>query len=134
MTSRKVEYVDYNGDKREDVLYFNLTKTELVDFRYSVDGGLENKIKRISETQDSREIASLIKEIILLSYGEKSDDGKRFKKSKEIRDDFENSIAFDTFFMSLLETGNEKACSEFIEDVLPSDIREKAKEQSVKDA
>ena len=41
-------------------------------------------IERITKTQDSAKLIELFKEIIIKSYGIKSDDGRRFIKSPEI--------------------------------------------------
>ncbi len=59
-------------------------------------------------------------ESILLSYGEKSADGKRFIKSDESREAFSQTAAFDTLFMELAT--EDEAASNFIKGILPKDL------------
>jgi hypothetical protein len=54
----------------------------------------------------------VFKDIILKSYGIKSDDGKRFIKSPAISEEFSQTEAYSELMVELI--GNEKAASEFV--------------------
>ena len=104
MLKKVIKYTDYNGVEREEPFYFNLNKAELVELEMSVDGGLTEFITRVVQTQDQKELIKLFKRFILMAYGEKSDDGKRFIKSKEISDAFASTEAYSELFMELMSS------------------------------
>ena len=53
-------------------------------------------------TNDNAKIVQTFKDLILKSYGIKSEDGRRFIKSQELREAFEQSEAYSEFFMAML--------------------------------
>lgn len=120
MLKRTISYTDYDGNQREESFYFNLTKAELTEMELSASGGLTKMIEKIVETQDGARIISIFKELILKAYGEKSPDGRRFIKSKELSEAFSQTGAYDVLFMELA-TDADKA-SDFIKAVIPADI------------
>jgi hypothetical protein len=63
---------------------------------------------------------SEFKKIVLLSYGEKTPDGKRFVKNDEIREAFSQTAAYDTLFMELAT--DDKAAADFIKGIMPRDM------------
>lgn len=120
MIKKTIAYEDYDGNKREESFYFNLTKTELTEMEMSASGGLAQMIQKIIEAQDGGRIIAVFKELILKAYGEKSPDGRRFIKSKELSEAFSQTPAYDQLFMELA-TDADKA-SEFVKGVIPADI------------
>lgn len=125
MVKRTVTYTDFDGVQRTEDFYFNLTKSELVKMEASVDGGLKNKLEKLMASPSGKEIMQYFNEILMMSYGVKSDDGRRFMKSKEISEAFEQTPAYDEIFMELV-TDSEKALK-FINSVIPdmSDLQPK---------
>lgn len=121
MFKKTIEYTDYNGEKRKEDFYFNLNKAELMEMQLSQNGGLQNHLMRIIKTKDTPELVKMFKEIILMAYGEKSPDGKKFMKSDEIRKDFECSEAYSELFMELAT--NSDSAAEFVNALLPSDYQ-----------
>ena len=71
--------------------FFHLSKAELVELELSHKGGLSESLKRIVEAEDGKAIIAEFKNIILTAYGKQSDDGKRFIKNQELREEFESS-------------------------------------------
>lgn len=120
MLKKMISYTDFDGNTREETCYFNLTKSELTEMELSETGGLTKMIEKIIEKQDGAQILSVFKKLILASYGEKSPDGRRFIKSKELSEEFSQTGAYDTLFMELA-TDADKA-SDFIKAVIPADI------------
>lgn len=120
MLKKTVTYTDYNGVERTEDFYFNLSKAEAAEMELSVDGGLSQMLENIVKAKDNKQIITIFKEIILKSYGEKSQDGKRFIKSKEISEAFSQTEAYSEIFMELAL--NEKAATEFINGVLPGNF------------
>lgn len=136
MLKKSIKYVDFNGDEQTDECYFNLSKSELTQMEISKKGGFENYIQKIIEENDNRKIYALFKEIVLSSYGEKSSDGRSFVKKKmvdgqliNLRDEFEQTMAFDTLMMELI-SGGEKTVADFINGLLPNELQAELAKQA----
>lgn len=117
MLKKTIKYTDYNGVEREEEFYFNLSKAELVELDLRQAGGFEAYVKRLTKTEDRDEIVDLFKKIVGMAYGEKSDDGRRFIKSKELTEAFEQTEAYSELFMELISS--EEAAAQFINGVIP---------------
>jgi hypothetical protein len=117
MIKKTIKYVDYNGNEREEDFYFNINKAEAVEMQAKVGGELDGFIKRIIAERDAEKLVGYFKDLILMSYGRKSLDGRRFEKSKELSDEFSQTEAFPILFMELAED-SEKA-AEFVNGILP---------------
>lgn len=102
MFKTEIEYTDYNGNQRKDQLYFNLSKAEMMEMELSTAAGVEEKLRMLIATNDNAKIIETFKDFLLRSYGIKSEDGKRFIKTKQLREDFEQSEAYSEIFMKLI--------------------------------
>lgn len=120
MLKETITYVDYNGNERTEDFYFNLTKAEIMEMEMGTTGGLAEMIKRIVAAQDAPAIIKVFKDLILKAYGEKSADGKRFIKNKEIAESFAQTEAYSQLFMKLATDAD--AASNFVNGIVPSDI------------
>lgn len=125
MLVKKVKYEDFDGNEREETLYFNLTRTELIEMELSENGGFDKFLRRIIEERDNQRLAKLFKQIILASYGVKSADGKRFFKSKELSEEFSQTGAYDALFLELISDTNN--ITAFINGIIPEKVAEDAK-------
>lgn len=117
MLKKTITYVDFNGIERKEDFYFNLSKAEITEMELSTDGGLVERINRIVAAKDVPEIIKVFKQLILDSYGEKSLDGKRFIKSKELSEAFSQTNAYSILFMELAV--DDVAAAEFINGIVP---------------
>ena len=113
-------YTDYNGFQRTEDFYFNLSKAKIMEMELSTTGGMQQMVNKIIAAQDTPELVKIFKELLLKSYGEKSADGKRFIKSRELSDAFEQTEAYSDLFMELA-TDSDKA-SAFINGITPKEI------------
>ena len=118
MLKKTITYTDYNGITRTEDFYFNLTKAEIMEMQLSTNGGLDVMIKKIIDSQDAPSIIKIFKELILKAHGEKSDDGKRFVKSKEIAEGFAQTEAYSQLFMELATDTD--AASKFVNGIVPA--------------
>ena len=136
MIAKTIKYKDYNGTEREDKFFFNLTQAEITEMELSVDGGLADMIKGVVEAKNQPEIIKIFKKLILKAYGEKTADGKRFRKTDDngapLSIAFSETEAYSKLFMELA-TDDVKAV-EFIEGIIPADIDKKALEEEIKKA
>ncbi len=117
MLKKTITYTDYNDVERTEDFYFNISKAEALEMELSVNGGLTAFIAKIIATQDAPTLVSYFKELILKAYGEKSLDGKRFVKSKELSEAFSQTEAFSNLYIELAT--NDKAAAEFVNGILP---------------
>jgi hypothetical protein len=121
---KTITYEDFNGETVSEDFFFHLSKAELVELELSHQGGLSAALERIVETEDGKSIVAEFKNIIMTAYGKRSDDGKRFIKNQELRDEFESTEAYSVLFMELVtDTG---AAVEFINGVIPQGMAEEA--------
>lgn len=126
MFSKKIKFDDFNGTPREETFYFNLTEAELIEMESSIDGGLAEYGRRIIECQNVPEIMELFKKLILISYGEKSADGRRFIKEDPVRGklslEFMQTNAYSELYMEFIN--NPDSAAEFFNNVIPSKLKE----------
>ena len=120
MLKKTIKYTDYDGNEREEDFYFNLSKAEVTEMELSKEGGMSEYIKKISATQNGPELIKLFKEIIIKSYGEKSLDGKRFIKNKELTEAFIQTEAYSELFVELASNADEAV--KFINGIMPKNM------------
>ncbi len=120
MLKKTITYTDYDGEERTEDFYFNLSKAELVEMQMSETGGLEKFIRKIVAERDGKRIVEMFKSLILNAYGEKSPDGKRFIKNKELSEAFSQTEAYSELFMEL-STDADKAAA-FVRGIIPASI------------
>lgn len=115
-----ITYKDFDGDEQTEKLYFNLTTAELLKLQMSRVGGFQAYLQRLIEAKNEPEVCDTINEVLLLTYGEKSADGKRFDKSDELRANFENSAAYSVLFTKLCLEADEAV--KFFNGVMPPEL------------
>lgn len=120
MLKKTIKFVDYFGDEREEDFYFNLSKAELMKLQLGTIGGLTERIKNIMSTKNVPAMMDLFEDIILKSYGEKSEDGRRFVKSDELAKAFSETPAYEELFMEILT--EEGAAANFIKGIIPAEL------------
>ena len=119
MLKKDITYEDYNGQEVTEAFYFNFTKLELLEKDLEF-GGLEETVKRLTETNNAKEAYGLFKVVVLDAYGKKSEDGKRFIKNAEIRSELENSPALAELIFEFIEHPERGAA--FMEATLPAKL------------
>ena len=120
MLKKTITYTDYNGNKRTEDFYFNLTKAEFYEWEMSVDGGMLALLQKAVSAQSVPTLANVFKELILKAYGEKSPDGRRFIKSPELAEAFTQTEAYSELDIELAT--NDEAAAAFIKGILPTDL------------
>lgn len=132
MLKQSVTYTDFDDNEVSEVVYFNLTKTELTE-NLNLQEELENiqqdftgDRQRTLEEHEIRRILELVKTFMRLSYGVRSADGKRFVKTPQIWDEFTQTALYDAFLFSLFE--KPQNALNFMTGILPKDLRQAAME------
>ena len=122
MLKKTFQYADFNGNEQEETFYFNLSKSEVIEYELQERAGMSTTLQRIVEERDNQKILAHFKDLVMKSVGRKSDDGRRFVKNDEIREDFLASPAYDEMFIWLMSEPG--AGAEFVNNVLPQDVDE----------
>lgn len=130
MLKKTIKFVDYDENEREEDFFFNLTQAELTTMQMSEVGGLEKKLENIIKAQDAPRIMDTFRDIIRRSYGVKSPDGRRFIKSEQLSDEFEQTEAYSILFMELCTDA--EAASTFVQGILPKNLAEEVKKGTPK--
>ena len=124
MLKKTITYEDFDGNKRTEDFYFNLSKAEVLEMEMGISGGMSQMLNKIIAAQDGGRVIKTFKDIILKAYGEKSPDGKRFIKSEEISTAFSQTEAYSQLFMELAT--NADAAATFVNSIISVDITKPA--------
>lgn len=121
MIKKTIEYTNYNGEKVKEDLYFNLSKAEIMEYELGFAGGMSKHLTEIIEAENVTELVALFKNLLLLSYGVKSSDGRTFQKKdidgRPLSIGFSQTEAYSELFMELAT--NSDLASEFVNGIMP---------------
>ena len=124
MYRKEFTYTNLNGEEKTVQLLFNLSLKEARSFiaKYT-DGKIEEKeinkaFTKLIDSKDYEKMLELIEDLMLCSYGEKSEDGEHFIKNDDIRKNLSESYTFAEFFEALVMDNVE--LTNFIQHVIPS--------------
>lgn len=131
MRKETITYVDFDGNSQTEDFLFNLNETELLKLNGEFGGSLQNAVARIANTKDMEGMMHLIETMILRAYGEKSDDGKRFIKTRNgepLSVWFKETEAYNVLFQKFLNDTD--SAIEFFNGIVPAKLLEKAQQQT----
>lgn len=121
MLKRVIDFEDYDGNQRTEEHYFNLNKAEVIKWlTTSGDYTLDKVLERLSHERNGKKIMEIFEDLIHLSYGRKSLDGRKFEKTDEIWNDFYQTEAYSALFVELVTDAGKAAA--FINEIIPSDL------------
>lgn len=118
MIKRSYKFVDYNDNEREETYYFDLRDDEIVKLELGTKGGLSEKIKRLTAAQDIPEIIKVFEDVVKMSYGEKSADGREFIKDPVLTKSFMQTRGYSMLFMDFIT--KENFASDFFNELVPN--------------
>lgn len=118
MHKETITYNDLNGVQRTEDFYFDLSKPEIVKMQASAKGGYDVQLRSIAADLNGAKIMEFFENFITKSYGEKSEDGRRFMKSEEISRSFMETPAYEVLFEKLVT--NDKYAADFVNAVMRS--------------
>lgn len=118
MYTKKIKFTDYNGVVREEEHFFNLNKAEVIKWlTTSGDYTLDKVLERLSKERNGKKIMEIFEEMIKMSYGKPSLDGRKFEKTDEIWNDFYQSDAYSELFTELVTDAAKAA--DFVNKIIP---------------
>ena len=121
MLKKRISYTDYNGVTKEKDFYFNLSEAELTEMQLEQGGGFDAMLQRIVDSKDIPGLTKVFKQLIIRAYGEKSADGKYFRKSADISEKFLSTEAYSKLYMELISDPDKMA--DFITGLLPKSVQ-----------
>lgn len=126
MLKKTVTYVDYNGVEKTEDMHFNLSKAELLKLQYSTDGGMIERLKKMIDKMDGREMIDIFDNLLVASYGVVTENGG-FLKNDKLREEFKASEAYSELFIQLMSDVDEAAA--FINGIIPESLRNEVEKQ-----
>jgi hypothetical protein len=134
MIKKTIKYQDFNEKEQSKDFYFNFSRGELVIIEMeAVDAhteGMHDKVNRLINSRNGKEIVALFKEFVDGSYGVRSIDGSTFDKSPEHLKEFKASGAYDELIWEL--SMNADAGAEFINGIMPANLRDSVQRELAK--
>lgn len=116
-----IEYTDFDGNERKETLRFSLSEPEIIEMEASYPGGLVKMLEKIIDEKDQQKILATFKDLILRAYGEKTPDGRRFVKSKEISEAFSQTGAYEKLYMKIIRDTD--FAIKFTNEIMPESVR-----------
>lgn len=129
MIKHTITYTDFFDNKHTEDFWFHLSKPEITELEHSIEGGFSGLLAQLVAAPTVKVVTEIVKNLILLSIGERSSDGKAFLKAKtgsELARTFASHAAFEVMFVELA-TDPEKLLS-WIEGIMPSDMMAEVKD------
>lgn len=123
MYAKMIKFKDFNDVEREEEHFFNLNKAEVIKWlTTSGDYTLDKVLERLSKERNGKKIMEAFEEMIKMSYGKPSLDGRKFEKSEDIWNDFYRSDAYSELFTELVTDA--AAAADFVNRIIPKDLAE----------
>lgn len=123
MYVKKIKFMDFNDVQREEEYFFNLNKAEVIKWlTTSGDYTLDKVLERLSKERNGKKIMEIFEDMIKMSYGKPSLDGRKFEKTEEIWNDFYQSDAYSELFTELVTDATKAAV--FVNNIVPKDLAE----------
>lgn len=119
MFRKTVTFTNFDDKKVTETHWFNMTRQQMIEWEARTGEGLQEHFIRLSQSGNKEALYEAFEDLLLRSYGIKSEDGSRHAKSPEISKSFKDSAAYDQFFMEFFE--NDEKAMEFIRGIMPKD-------------
>lgn len=118
MFKKQITYTDYNDVERTETFLFNISRAELLEMASGKLRDVGKLLSDIANQRDTTVLVTMFEELIRVSYGKKSEDGKRFIKSQEIYEAFLQSEAYSELLVDLTLDANEAIA--FVNGIIPT--------------
>lgn len=121
MYVKKIKFTDFNDVQREEEHFFNLNKAEVIKWLTTTgDYTLDKVLERLSKERNGKKIMEIFEDMIKMSYGKPSLDGRKFEKTEEIWNEFYQSDAYSELFTELVTDAAKAA--DFVNKIIPKDL------------
>ena len=123
MLTKTIQHLDLDKKPTETVVYFNLTKAEVVELN------IRNDLQLIIESKDRNEIMDTFRRIMSASYGKRNRDGEFIKEGFPA---FAASEAYSELFLEIWQSDNDYG-SDFIKSIMPEEISDPGSKADIPD-
>lgn len=136
MIKKTITFKNMDGVEITEDWYFGLSPADVAELELTSGGRLSERLLSIGQSLEEHkddeeklvrangaEIMQLFKELLMASVGKRSDDGRRFVKTDDLRDDFVQTGSYSELLMQLVTNPDEAA--DFVSGILPSEAIEK---------
>lgn len=121
MLVKKITYKDFLGQERTEEHMFNLNESELLGWLTTEgDYTLDKYLVSLQQERNGKKIIENFEQLLKLSYGKQSLDGRLFVKNDEVWESFRYSNAYDVLFKELVYDAHKAA--EFIKAIIPPEM------------
>lgn len=121
MFIKKMKFLGYDGKEREEEFMFNLNKAEIIKFMtQNGDYTLDQLVDRLTKERQTKQVVEIFEDLMKLSYGRVSIDGRKFEKSDELWEDFVRTEAYSEIFSDIISDG--KKAASFINGIIPKSL------------
>jgi len=128
---KTITFPNFNDETETEDFRFNLSKGELVKMQMSAiderTESFQDKLEKIGKSLNGKALIEVIDEIIDVSYGVKTVDGKRFIKNPKDLEIFKSSGAYSELVVELCTDA--EACAKFVNGLVPENLREEVKKE-----
>lgn len=124
---KDVTYTNLDGETKTERAWFRLSALDLNKLNEMYKGEADKLLEKAIKKKDSTFIAKYLKDVIVLAYGVRSEDGNKLIKTPELTEAFDGSLLFDEIYTELLL--NPEEVEAFIEAITPTEVMEAAKKQ-----
>lgn len=125
MLKKEFTFKNLDGEEVTETYYFNISTAEIAKMALIEGDDLAEKLQKIVDSKDGAKIIETFEGIIRMSVGARSEDGRNFVKTPSITEAFMGSEAYGQLFLELVTKAD--VAAEFINGVMPGDLKEKAK-------
>ena len=135
MIKKTITYDDVDGNSRTDDFYFNLYKLEIAEMELKYEGGLSAYLEKLTKTTSGNDAYYLFKDIILASYGKRTDEGGFTKKDangRPLRETFEEHPALGELIFQFMGEGGAEIAQEFIQGLFPPKLMKLVEQEVAK--
>ncbi len=125
MIKQTITYKDFTGATNTEDFYFHLDKADLLEMQAERKGGMKEYMQDLIKTDNKLEILRIFRMFIMKSVGRLSEDGRRLKRDQDVRDEFEQTEAYQEFLFYLANDG--EAAAKFLDNLMPEDLMEQVR-------
>lgn len=130
MLKKTVYYTNLDGESTSEDVYFHMSKVEIarLEMEHGEDG-FSGHLRKVLESKDPKTIMAAFENFLAMSYGVRSEDGKRFIKEPALFDEFKQTEVYSQLFYDLVT--NASSSADFIKGILPQDLVKNIDEKQV---
>lgn len=118
------KYTDFLGNEQEETFRFNISRSEMLDLVKDDPSFNPDYLIFLSKEPDGLKLVDLLRKLLVVSYGELSEDGKHFLKDDARTTLFVQSSAFEELLGDFIDGQDPNIVRNFIVNVFPDKYHE----------